>query len=415
MKVAIVTSTFSPDHTGIAVYSTDFARLLQEAGHEVTVLTTFAHYPHWKKQAPDVGVLFREECLDGLRVLRGYSYIPATPSTLKRILHDASFTLFALLNALRVGGVDLAIGFSPPITSGIVCQGLKLGRAARVVSYVQDLQLEAAVGLGMLSRGWLTKAIEALDRWLLRRADHVVTVSRSMKRRIVSKGVPSASIAVVQNWIDVESSSRPTEPGSFRRRFPELGNAPLVGYAGNLGVKQNLQTLLHAARILAELGSDTKLVIVGDGAVKGQLMRVAAELGLTNTHFLPTQTPQQYQELLGDLEIFVLPQSANANDVFFPSKLLGILARRVPLIVSADQDSELGRAATSSGGAVCVPAADSAALASAIERLHRDADLRRCLSESSREFLEAFDRSKVLENAGGWITGPQAGARDRVP
>ena len=78
MRVAILSLTYYPDHTGSAVYATDLARFLGERGHDVTVITTFPHYPSWKKQPGDKGTLFRTEKHGRVRVLRGYTYVPAS-------------------------------------------------------------------------------------------------------------------------------------------------------------------------------------------------------------------------------------------------------------------------------------------------------------------------------------------------
>ena len=98
MKILVSSINFAPDHSGIALYSTDLPVFLAEQGHTVTVVTGFSYYPSWKKRSEDIGKFFAKETYLGVKVLRGYLYIPNAVTTIKRILHELSFSFFAFLN-----------------------------------------------------------------------------------------------------------------------------------------------------------------------------------------------------------------------------------------------------------------------------------------------------------------------------
>src|SRR5437773_201612 len=100
MRVVILSSTYHPDHTGSAVYATDLASFLHQRGHDVTVITSFPHYPSWKKRVGDRGVLFRSDEQDGVRVLRAYTYVPGRVTAWTRILYETTFLASAGLVAL---------------------------------------------------------------------------------------------------------------------------------------------------------------------------------------------------------------------------------------------------------------------------------------------------------------------------
>ena len=61
------------------------------------MVTGFPYYPSWKKHCEDKGVLFRKEVFKGIRLLRGYLYVPHKVTPIKRIMHEATFCLFAFL------------------------------------------------------------------------------------------------------------------------------------------------------------------------------------------------------------------------------------------------------------------------------------------------------------------------------
>jgi len=397
MRVAILTLTYHPDHTGSAVYATDLARFLGERGHDVTVITSFPHYPNWKKQPRDKGTLFRTEQQGRVRILRGYIYVPASVTPWTRILYELSFLASLTANALRAGAQALVVAVSPPILVGAVGRLLALRSRCGFVCYVQDLQLDAALSLRMLRPGLMTRLLSRIEGSLYRGASLVVTISEGMRRRIQGKGAGRNNLVVIPNWIDAARASREVPSGMFRCRFPQLGDRPLVGYAGNMGVKQSLHTLVEAAKVLQDRQSDVQVLLVGDGAVRRNLEALVAASSLRNVHILPTQSPSEYQELLSDIEICVILQAHAAGEVFFPSKLLGILARGRPVIIAADSESELADAGRASGCAEIVPPEDPVALADAILQLHESPRRRSEMGSEAAPYLKQFDRSRLLK------------------
>lgn len=113
VKILVSSINFHPDHSGIALYSTDLPVYCAEHGHEVTMVTGFPYYPSWRKSPQDSRRLFGTDEYENVKVLRGYLYVPEEVSTLKRILHELSFVVFAILNFLRAGRHDCIVIFSP--------------------------------------------------------------------------------------------------------------------------------------------------------------------------------------------------------------------------------------------------------------------------------------------------------------
>src|SRR5215208_4489340 len=103
MKILVSSIIFYHDHRGIALYSTDLPVYFEETGHDVTMVTGFPYYPIWEKRLEHRRKLFSTDEYRGVKVLRGYLYVPKKVSTFKRILHEASFSLFAFTNFLRAG------------------------------------------------------------------------------------------------------------------------------------------------------------------------------------------------------------------------------------------------------------------------------------------------------------------------
>src|SRR5271167_4807467 len=119
MKILVWGINYSPEVSGIAPFNAALCEYLAGRGHEVTMLTTFAYYPQWKKRPEDRDDLWRTELINGVKVVRVWHYVPAKLNTLKRMLHEASFLLLSFQHSLTLGEFDAAVVVSPPLGLGI--------------------------------------------------------------------------------------------------------------------------------------------------------------------------------------------------------------------------------------------------------------------------------------------------------
>ncbi|HTH48839.1 MAG TPA: glycosyltransferase family 4 protein [Candidatus Limnocylindria bacterium] len=396
MKVTVSSINFAPDHAGIGVYSTDFPAYLAEAGDQVTMVTGFSYYPAWKKRKEDCGRLFASEVYQGIRVLRGYLYVPQKVSALRRMLQEASFCLFAFINLLRAGKPDVIVIFTPPFFLGFVAlMASKIWRCPLVIN-IQDLPLDAALALGMIRKSAFSSFMLTLENWIYRRAALVVTISDTMLKTVLTKGVQPERTALIPNWIDVQKHSVRAPSGKFLAGQPQMRGRFTVAYAGNLGVKQGVDLLLKLAEAVK---ADARFwfFVIGDGADRPRLEEMAAKMGLTNVTFLPFMSQADYYSMLADVDLIFVAQRSGAGNNFFPSKLLGLMAQRKPLLVAADPDSELAVTISRSGFGLVSDYGDVAALRQSLETFATGEGRLAAFGDKGREAVARYDRSSVLK------------------
>ena len=398
MRVLVASINFHPDHSGIALYSTDCAAFLAERGHTVTMVTGFPYYPSWRKRPGDRGALFRTETWRGMRVLRGYLYVPRRVDTVRRILHELSFAAFALINGLRAGRQDMVVVFSPPLLLGAVGVLLAYLWGARLVVNVQDLQPDGALSLGLMRPSLVIRLLLHLEQFVYRHATTIATISPGMRARLVEKGVEPERLLLWPNWIDIRTAERAPDGGRFRARFPELADRHLVAYAGNVGVKQGLDTLIALAGRLRD-DPRVHVFLIGDGADRGRLEACARGEALPNLTFLPMLDPEAYKEMLVDVDVVFVGQRVGAGEFCFPSKLLGILALGKPLLVSADAGSELARVVSEGRCGFVASPDDPATLHRHLLALLTRPALRSRLGVRGRKVAGTFQRDAVLADA----------------
>lgn len=386
MKIAVWGINYSPELTGIAPFTRSLCEHLASQGHQVGAVTGFPYYPVWRKKDEDRGQWFRTEVLNGVVIRRCWLYVPTVVGPLRRMLHEASFVAVSLLRVLALPKPDLFVVISPPLPLGIAAWIASVIKGVPFVFHVQDLQPDAAVGLGMVRRGVLTRILYWMESFAYSRAARVSGISRGMLGKFREKGVPAEKLIFFPNGVELPIELPPA--GQFRNRFGIGANAFIAMYSGNLGVKQGLEVLVEAARLLKEWQDaclcgiageyrfggprEVRIVVAGDGARRVHLAGLIDRYGLDNVLLLPLQLEGAYREMLADADCSVITQQEGTGSFFFPSKLLMSLAVGKPIVTVADENSELAQATREGRFGVNVLPNKPEALARAIRSLADD-------------------------------------------
>lgn len=373
MKAIIWGINYRPESTGIAPYNAELAEYLAREGHEVTMVTGFAYYPHWKKSRDDRWRLFRAEQIAGVRVRRCWLYVPRRTSTVRRILHELSFAVTSFFRVLLLPRADIYVIVSPPLLLG-ACGWLATRlKRSHYVFHVQDLQPGAAVGLGMVKSAGFIRVLFALERFAYAHAASVSGISGGMMEEFRRKGVPVQRRILFPNWLR-RAPRVAVVAGEFRRKYQVPAGDLLAVYSGNLGRKQGIEILLEAAELLAadRQPAPITLLIAGAGAAREALARHVEALELPNLRLLPLLNDDDYAGMLADADVGLITQAAGTGRYFFPSKLLSLLQARVPVVTVADADSELARAVREGGFGINVSPVRPDELAQVLRRLAAD-------------------------------------------
>ncbi|HSP45936.1 MAG TPA: WcaI family glycosyltransferase [Chthoniobacterales bacterium] len=394
MRVIVWGINYAPEFTGIAPHSVALCEFLRGQGHDVEMVTSFSYYPTWQKRAEDRGCLYRTDLVNEVRVHRCWHFVPARVSALKRIFHEGSFVFTSTLRALFLRRPDVFVLVSPPLLLGVAAWFVGKLKGAPFVFHVQDMQPDAAVGLGMLKQSWFTRALYGLEAFAYRHAARVSGITPGMLAAFKSKGVPESKLIYFPNAINLKSDEAPPQRGEFRTRHGFADDEFLAVYAGNLGVKQGLEVLLETAALLR--GQRIRFLICGDGAQRDALAALAREMKLPNFSMLPLQAGLDYRALLVDADVCFITQQAGAGNSFFPSKLLGLLAESKPVVTVAAPECELALSVREGNFGVNVRPGQPGELAAVLDPLAKDSKQLAEFGAAGRRYVEQFEKSKVM-------------------
>lgn len=387
LKVLVVGLNYAPDFIGIPKYTTELCEDLVRRGHVVEVVTAPPYYPAWSIPAEYRGA-WRTETRNGVKIIRCPLYVPPQPNGLKRLLHHISFAAsslpIAIGSALRMRP-DVVFAVAPSLMSAPAALLAAKLSGAKSWLHIQDFEVDAAFELGMLKGDGARRWAERFESALLKGFDRVSTISESMRRLLLRKGVAEEAALEVRNWVDIETiTAWPSSETFYRHDLNIPADHAVALYSGNMAGKQGLETLGEVARILEEEHAKVTLLLCGQGPLRGVLE--ATCVGRHNVRFMDLQPIERLPELLATADIHLLPQRAEAADLVLPSKLTGMLASGRAVVAMADPGT--GLATEVEGCGLTVAPGDARAMANAIAGLATDKDERDRLGVASRQRAE---------------------------
>lgn len=341
-RVLLIGGNYAPEQTGIGKYNGEMAQWLVDNGYDCTVITSYPYYPQWQVQEPYRGGSrwYRKETAAGgrLTVFRCPQYVPAEPTGKKRILLDASFWLsafFKLVQLLPGKKYDIVISVVPAFHLGLLAVLYKRLRGARFLYHIQDLQIEAARDLRMIRSPRMINMLLGLEKYILRKADVVSSISDGMIKRIAEKA--GKTVQLFPNWVDTTLFYPLPDKAALKQAYGFAPDDTVFLYSGAIGEKQGLEAILHAATDSTQV----QFVICGSGPYKTQLQAKAEQMQLRNVHFLPLQPFQEFNRFLNMADVHLVIQKAGASDLVMPSKLTTILAVGGLALITANPGSGL--------------------------------------------------------------------------
>lgn len=343
MRILIYGINYSPELTGIGKYTGEMAEWMVRQGHDVSVITAMPYYPEWQVHEKYKKKLWYKETINDVNIYRCPFYVPKRINSKKRILHELSFvwsSSFCWFLALFKKRFDLVITINPPFYIGFFSYIYSIFKETVITTHVQDLQIDAAKNLDMLSSQKALNIMFNLEKKLLRKSDFISTLTLGMKDRIIKKGIEEDKIIILPNWVDTDFIKPMPKDQSLRNQFNIPIEDTVILYSGNMGKKQGLDLLINVAGQY-RYRHDVHFIMVGAGAEKDNLENMAKEKGLTNMKFYPLLPYKELPALLATADIHLVLQKKDASDLVMPSKLTGILSAGGCAIVTAALGSSL--------------------------------------------------------------------------
>lgn len=380
-RVLLVTTNYWPEPTGTAPFATDLAMALNLEGDVVNILTTYPHYPWWS--IPNKYQYMQNPYMSegGTSIFRTRHYIPKSSNLITRILYELSLlkNMMKIMKKTDFSNIDYVVTIGSSFAGHFIGKKFAQQNKIPLLIIIHDLIGKGLEQSGIPGGRIISKLVQRLEFSNLKKASCIAIISPAMKNALEEMGVEPDKVSLI--------------PLYSINTIPELGrttakiangwdsNTFAVVHSGNMGNKQNLDTLIETAKILIS-EKDIEFFLVGHGNQEARLKNLAK--GLKNFHFMPAVEDKDFPNVLGGADLLLVSERASQLEMSLPSKLTSYFFSNRPVIASVPIAG--ATAQYLDGLAQIVPADDPKLLAEKIMYMKQSEAYRKSLAEKALEY-----------------------------
>jgi glycosyltransferase involved in cell wall biosynthesis len=336
MKILFITDNFPPEVNAPATRTFEHCKEWVKKGDEVTVITCAPNFPKGKVYEGYKNKLYQKEEIEGIKVIRVWSYISANEGFAKRIIDFLSFAFMAFWVGL-FKKTDVIIATSPQFFTTWTAETLATLKRKPWVFELRDIWPESIRAVGAISGdSKIFKFLEKLELRLYKRSSRVISVTESFKRNLIERGIDGEKVKVVLNGANLERFSKMKKDAALVEKYNLKGKF-VVGYVGTHGMAHKLDFILNS---WPKDNPDFHLILMGDGAEKSKLVELAKALNITNISFIPSMLKEDVPAYLSLMDVSLVP--LKKSDLFktvIPSKIFENSAMQIPILLGVEGES----------------------------------------------------------------------------
>ncbi len=337
MRILFLTDNFPPEVNAPASRTYEHCVEWVKSGAEVTVITCAPNFPIGKVFDGYRNRWYQEENMDGIRVIRVWSFISANSGFVKRILDYISFALTGFIASWFVK-TDIIIATSPQFFTAVSGYAAALFKRRPWIMEVRDLWPESIRAVNAMEDSRVLDWLEKLELFLYRKASKVVVVTDSFKKNIAGRGIAPEKIEVVKNGVHLDKFQPRPRDKALLAQFPQLRDQCVVGYLGTHGMAHKLDFILECA---ADAPQDVHFLFIGDGAEKPGLLEMKERMGLSNVTFLPPVPKHEIARYISLTDVALVPlKKSDTFKTVIPSKIFENASMEKPILLGVEGESK---------------------------------------------------------------------------
>lgn len=395
MRILFLSHYFPPEVNAPATRTYEHCKQWVENGNEVTVISCVPHHPMGKVYPGYKNKFYQVEYKDGIKAVKLFTYVTANKGFLKRTLNYVFYMVMAILVSPFIGKADVVISTSPQFFNGLAGYFVSRIKRSPWVLEIRDLWPESILAVGAIKNKTAIKIIKALERFVYRKANHIVPVTYAFEAHIREHGAEAENITVIRNGVNFDLFSLRDQNEEFAIKCG-VKDKFVASYVGTHGMAHGLDVILDAGELLKD-HSEIVLLMIGDGAEKQRLQIEKNRRGLNNVIMLEQQPKERMPDIwsISDVSLVLLKK----QDLFLtviPSKIFESMAMKKPIILGVRGESQ--RLVEEGKAGLCIEPENAEELASTIVKLYKDEDKYNEIVESGYSYVrKSFDRKTLAE------------------
>lgn len=377
--VVFLCQFFYPEHNSSATLPFDTAAYLSEHGLKVGALCGYPKEYTSEKNLP------LRECVKGVSIHRIRYVEMARRSFWGRIVNYFSFTAGALWHVFELRHCKIILVYSNPPVLPCVALLAHVLFHCKIVYVSYDVYPEVAYASKSLKPGSLIdRAMKMINRRLYRHAAKVVALTDEMKSFLLANrpGLTPERITTIANWAHEKKTD--ATPAAYQRFGYEEGQF-IVSYFGNMGICQDMDTLLDTIRLTKD-NPKIKYLIIGHGSKKETVKHIMEES--SHVQVLDFLVGEAFQQAVAITSVSIVSLKKGLKGMCAPSKYYSYLQGGKAVIAIVEQGSYLAEEVAKEHVGVFVPVGDSTALAERLTSLENNRDELRKMGQKAARLYD---------------------------
>ena len=390
MRILFLTDNYPPEVNAPATRTYEHAKIWVEEGHEVTIITCAPNFPQGEVYDGYQNKMFQREKMDGIDVIRVWSYITSNEGFIKRSLDYFSFAVTSFLTGI-IQKTDVIVATSPQFFT--TWSGWALSKIKRKpwVFELRDLWPESIKTVGALEDGFIYNILERIELSLYRSADLVVPVTDAFKENLSNRGISPEKQLVIPNGSNLDLFDSSKNSNGLREKLG-LEDKFIVGYIGTHGMAHSLDFILDCIHEIDS--SDYHFLFIGDGAKKEELVALAKRRKMKNITFVDPVPKQEVPNYLAAVDVSLVPlKKSDTFKTVIPSKIFEAAAMDTPILLGVEGQAQEIVEEYEAG--ICFEPENKSDFLEKLYLLKRDNELYERVSKNGEKLAQAYDREKL--------------------
>lgn len=333
MKILFLTDNFFPEVNAPASRTYEHAKEWVVKGEDVTVITCAPNFPQGIVYDGYKNSLYSIEYIDGIRVIRVWSYITSNEGFVKRVFDYLSFAFTSFVAGLFVK-TDVIVATSPQFFTAWSGCALSFVKRKPWIFELRDLWPESIRTVGAMKKEKVLDFLEKVELWLYKNSAKVVAVTAAFKTNLIKRGIDADKIEIVTNGANMELFTPIQKDKALAKKLGIDGKF-VIGYIGTHGMAHSLDFVV---RTISKIKDDRyHFLFIGDGAMKKEVLRMAEELGVTNVTFLEPVLKSEIPSYISVTDAALVPlKKSDTFKTVIPSKIFENAAMQKPIFLGVD-------------------------------------------------------------------------------
>jgi len=391
MRILFITDNFPPEVNAPATRTYEHCQEWLKQGIEVTVITCSPNFPKGEVYEGYKNKIRQEEMMNGIRVIRVWSYITANEGFFKRIIDFMSFGFMAFWAGLFVK-TDVIIATSPQFFTTPSAWLLSVFKRKPWVFEVRDLWPESIKAVSAINESTrIYRFLERLEMFLYRRADQIITVTEAFKKNIVGRGIAEKKIHVVKNGANLDLF-QPKDKCAELLKDHGLEGKFIVGYIGTHGMAHKLDFFLDFIKETDE--DNIHFLFMGEGAEKQKLLKIAEEKNIKNVLFLDNVSKEKVIDYVSIIDVALVHlKRADTFKTVIPSKIFESAAMKKPILLGVEGESK--EIIENFNAGLCFIPENKESFLNCLYEMKNDTLLYQEFQKGCEELVKEYDRKKL--------------------